>query len=66
MLEFNYYVITSYVNGFPFFTTCAYVDGVYFRISNLELFLADGKSGVSDEIVQPINYKLVTSKYFTI
>lgn len=66
MFEFNYYIITSYVNEFPFFTTCAYVDGNYFRISDLSLFLTDGKSGVTNEIVEASSLKLVTSKNFTI
>lgn len=66
MLEFNYYVITSYVNDFPYFTTCAVIDDVFFRISNLELFLFDGKSGISDEQISHGSFKLVTSKNFNI
>ncbi len=66
MLDFNYYVVTSLVNDFPYFTTCVSINNVFYRISNLELFLADGKSGISDEIIESINYKLVTSKNFTV
>lgn len=66
MLDFNYYVVTSLVNDFPYFTTCTLVDSMFYRISNLELFLSDGKSGISDEIIEPIDFKLVTSVHFTI
>ena len=66
MLEFNYYVVTSYVNDFPFFTTCAVIDDVFLRISDLEAFLTDGKSGISDEKIISTTYKMITSQHFTI
>lgn len=66
MLEFNYYVVTSYVNSFPYFTTCAIIDDVFYRISDLEAFLSDGKSGISDEKIIYGSFKLVTSKNFNI
>ncbi|MFV8343608.1 hypothetical protein [Flavobacterium sp. XS2P39] len=66
MLDFNYYVVTSYVNGFPYFTTCASIDDVFYRISDLEKFISDAKSGVSDEKIEPLNFKLISSKHFTI
>lgn len=44
ILELRYYLVTSYVNGFPYFNTCAVVDDFFYRINNLEKFLTDGKS----------------------
>ena len=66
MLEFKYYVVTSYVNGFPYFTTCAVVDNFFYHINNLEKYLTDGKSGISDEKVVHGSFKLVTSQNFNI
>lgn len=66
MLEFNYYVVTSYVNNFPYFTTCAVIDDAFYRISNLADFLSDGKSGISDERVNSSTYKMVTGQHFVI
>lgn len=66
MLDFNYYIVTSLVNGFPYFTTCASINDTFYRIYSLELFLTDGKSGISEEIIEPMNYKLITSKNFTV
>ena len=66
MTNFNYYVVTSYVNNFPFFTTCAEIKGRFFRISNLELYLNDGLSGVTDEEITPKGFKLINSTNFSL
>lgn len=66
MIKFSYYIVTSYFDNFPFFTTCAEINGEFFRISNLEEYFKDGISGVSNEKVNVSSFKLITDKHFTI
>ena len=66
MLDFSYYVVTFYVDNFPYFTTCTVIDDVFYRIEDLSKFLSDGKSGISDEKVIHGSFKLVTSQHFSI
>lgn len=66
MIQFDYYLVTSYVGDFPLFTTCAEIGGKYFRISDLKAFSLNGKDGISDEEIIVHSIKLITSKSFTI
>jgi len=66
MIDFNYYIVTTYYDNVPFFTTCALVNEKFYRISDFNTFSKDGKSGISDEEVKPDDFKLLTNIHFSI
>ncbi|MBF6659368.1 hypothetical protein [Flavobacterium columnare] len=59
MSLFNYYLVKSLVKDEPFYTTCADIDGRFFRISDLESYLKNGKDGISNE-------EIIATRYFLI
>jgi hypothetical protein len=66
MIKFDYYIVTTYFDSVPFFTTCALVNDNFYRISDFDSFIKDGKSGITDEVVTSNGFKLISSINFSV